>query len=126
MHHADGMSTKKRASRKKHPTEAILAASGTVAGAVVGSIAGPVGAVAGAVVGSVVGATAGAVLEDENERVHQHDEKLDETIGVYDGELGAADPNAPPARVGAFSAGASGAGRTSAPPASGPIQDVDE
>ena len=105
------MSTKKHGSPKKHPTEAIVAASGTVAGAVVGSIA---------------GATAGAVLEDESERAHQHDEELDQAIGVYDGELGAAPPNAPPARIGAFSAGASGAGRTSTPPASGPIQDVDE
>ena len=120
------MSTKKQKLTNKHPTEAIIAASGTVAGAVVGSIAGPVGIVAGAIVGSVAGAAAGAVLEDENERVHQHEDELDEAIGVYDGAIGAASPNAPPARVGAFSAGASGAGRPSAPPASGPMQDVDE
>ena len=120
------MTTKKHTLTKKHPTEAIVAASGTVAGAVVGSIAGPVGAVAGAIVGSLAGAVAGAALEDEDARASQHDEELDEAIGVYDGELGAAPPNAPPARIGAFSAGASGAGRTSVPPASGPIQDVDE
>jgi hypothetical protein len=43
--------------------------------------------------------------------------------------MGAAPPGAPPARVGAFSTGASGAsgtGRSSVPPAAGPIQDVDE
>ena len=120
------MSTKNQL--KKHATEAIVAASGTVAGAVVGSIAGPVGAIAGAIVGSVAGAVAGAALEDEDARASQRDEELDETIGVYDGQIGAAPPNAPPARIGAFSAGASGAGagRTSVPPASGPIQDVDE
>lgn len=120
------MSTKNKKHAKKHPTEAIVAASGTVAGAVVGSIAGPVGAIAGAIVGSVAGAAAGAVLEDEAQRAHLHDEELDEVIGVYDGAMGAAPPNAPPARVGAFSAGASGAGRSSVPPASGPLQDVDE
>ena len=120
------MSTKKHRLTNKHPTEAIVAASGTVAGAVVGSIAGPVGAVAGAIVGSVAGAAAGALLEVESERESRHDEELDEAIGVYDGQLGAAPPNAPPARIGAFSSGASGAGRSSVPPASGPIQDVDE
>jgi len=120
------MSTKKHGLLKDHPTEAIIAASGTVAGAVVGAIAGPVGAVAGAIVGSVAGSAAGAVLEDEEVRSSRHDEELDEAIGVYDGAMGAAPPNAPPARVGAFSAGASGAGRSSVPPASGPMQDVDE
>jgi phage tail tape-measure protein len=117
--------TRKLKNRKNHRTEAVVAASGTAAGAAVGSVAGPVGAVAGAIVGGVIGAAAGAVLEQENERAHQHDEHLDEDIGVYDGQLGAASPDAPPARVGAFSVGASGGARPSKPPTEGDMQDVD-
>ena len=114
-------------SKHKHPTETIVAATGTIAGAVVGAIAGPVGAVAGAIVGGAAGVAAGAVIEREEERAWQHDEKLDEEIGVYDGTLGAAPPNAPPARIGAFSAGSSGAGaRPSEPPASGPIPEAEK
>jgi phage tail tape-measure protein len=73
MHANVCMRTKKKKLAKNHRTEAIVAASGTVAGAIVGSIAGPVGAVAGAIVGSLAGATAGAVLEHESQRTHQHD-----------------------------------------------------
>ena len=112
---------------KNHRTESIVAVSGSVAGAVVGSVAGPIGTVAGAIVGSVIGAAAGAVLEQENEREHLHDEQLDHDIGVFDGELGAADPDAPPAKIGAFSSGSSGAGAAPAPrPSEGPMQDVDD
>jgi len=119
------MSQKKKI-RKNHRTEAVVAASGTVAGAAIGSVAGPVGVVAGAVVGTVIGATAGNVLEHEAEREHQHDEKLDEDIGVFDGQMGAAPPDAPRARIGAFSAASAGSGRPSRPPAEGPIPEPDE
>ncbi len=113
--------------KRTNPTETIVAASGTIAGAVVGSIAGPVGAVAGAIVGSVAGAAAGAVLEEEEERHAQHDEELDEEIGVYDGTLGAAKKEAPPAKIGAYSASSAGAeDRPSTPPAEGPMQDVED
>lgn len=120
------MRRRKKNLAKNHRTESIVAASGTVAGAAIGSVAGPVGTVAGAVMGTVVGAAAGAVLERENERTHQHEDALDEEIGVYDGTLGAAPPDAPPARIGAFSAGSSGAGRPSRPPTEGPISEPDE
>jgi phage tail tape-measure protein len=116
----------KRNHKKTNPTETIVAASGTIAGAAMGSIAGPVGTIAGAIVGSVAGAAAGAVLEDEDAREALHEEQLDEEIGVYDGTLGAAPEDAPPARIGAFSAGSSGAGRKSVPPSEGPIPEAEK
>ncbi len=109
-----------------HRTESIVAVSGTVAGAAVGTIAGPIGTFAGAIVGMVLGAATGAMLEEENEREHQHDGKLDTEIGVYDGPMGVAGPDDPPARVGAFSSSSSGAVTPSQQPSEGPIQDVDE
>ena len=126
MHHPPVMRRNKNKLGKNHRTEEIVAASGTVAGAVFGTVAGPVGTVAGAILGGVVGAGAGALLEDQSARKHAHEEELDEDIGVYDGTLGAARPDAPPARVGAFSAPSSGGERPSHPPSEGPIQDLDE
>ena len=120
------MRRKNKNLKRNHRTESIVAASGTVAGAVVGSVAGPVGTVTGAIVGGVVGATAGAVLEQEAERKHIHEDQLDEDIGVFDGTLGAAPPDAPPARIGAYSAGSSGGGRPSRPPSEGPIPEADK
>ncbi|HEY1957344.1 MAG TPA: hypothetical protein VGH28_17115 [Polyangiaceae bacterium] len=120
------MRRKKNKLGKNHRTEEIVAASGTVAGAMFGSMVGPVGTVAGAIVGGVVGAGAGVYLEDRAERERWHEDELDEDIGVYDGTLGAAPEDAPPPRIGAFSAEASGGERQSHPPSEGPIQDLDE
>jgi len=109
-------------------TEAIVAATGYAVGAVVGIIAGPAGVVAGAIVGSVAGAAAGAMLADSSRRKWHHDEVLDTAIGVYDGAIGAASPDAPKAKIGAFSSGSSGsAGITPSipPPSEGPMQDVE-
>ncbi len=60
--------------------------------------------------GAAIGAMAGVVMEQETHRQFVHDEVLDEEIGVIDGVMGAADPKAPPARIGAFSSAAAGGG----------------
>lgn len=109
-------------------TEAIFAAAASLTGAVIGIIAGPAGVVAGAIIGSVVGAAAGAMLADSNSKRWHHDEELDYDIGVFDGSMGAAPPDAPKARIGAFSSGsAGGAGNAPSmpPPNAGPMQEIE-
>jgi len=109
-------------------TEAIFAAAASLTGATIGIIAGPAGVVAGAIIGSVVGAAAGVMLADSNSRRWHHDEDLDYDIGVYDGSLGAASPDAPPARIGAFSSGSAGGGTarpSTPPPNAGPMQEIE-
>jgi uncharacterized protein YcfJ len=64
------------------------AIAGEVVGAVVGAGAGPAGAIAGMVIGAAAGALAGKVFDNEAERAHQHDDELDETIGVTKGTIG--------------------------------------
>ena len=125
MHLATGMYTEKEQTTS---TEAILAAAASLAGAAIGIIVGPAGVVAGAIIGSIVGAAAGAMLSDSNERKWLHQLELDHDIGVYDGSMGAAPPDAPPARIGAFSsgsAGAAGARPSTPPPNEGPMQEVE-
>ena len=101
--------------------------AGEIAGALVGSAAGPAGAVAGMILGGLVTEVTSEVLERDAVEARRHDEELDETIGVYDGQLGAAPPGAPPARIGAPSAASLGLGDGSGhTPAEGPIQDVDD
>jgi hypothetical protein len=103
------------------------AVTGAVAGAAAGALAGPVGAAAGALAGSALGAIAGVALADDSDRRHAHDATLDREIGVTGGDLGAADPSQPPARIGAYSGGSAGAGAASgSTPSEGPIQDVDD
>jgi phage tail tape-measure protein len=109
-------------------TEAILAGAAGLAGATIGIIAGPAGVVAGAIIGSIVGAAAGVMVTDSNNRRWHHDEETDYDIGVYDGTIGAASPDAPPTRIGAFSAGSAGAaGNTPStpPPNEGPMQEIE-
>jgi hypothetical protein len=102
------------------------ALSGAIAGAVMGSVAGPPGIVAGGIVGTAMGIVAGVAL-DNADRVHDsRDKELDDDIGVTKGDLGAAGPNAPKARRGAYSAASAGAGGPSGTTAEGPMQDVDE
>ncbi len=79
------------------------ALTGAAAGGVTGSIAGPPGALAGALIGAAVGAAAGAVVDSAAQAEAAHDRELDDEIGVTKGNIGAASPDAPPARVGAFS-----------------------
>ena len=109
-------------------TEAILAAAASLTGATIGIIAGPAGVVAGAIIGSIVGAAAGVMLADSNSRRWHHDEDLDYDIGVFDGTLGAAPPDAPPTRIGAFSSSSTGgetARPSTPPPNEGPMQEVE-
>jgi hypothetical protein len=115
------------ASAPKHIRAGIGAIAGEIAGAVVGCAAGPVGAIAGMVIGGLAGEVAGEALDREAAFARRHDEELDETIGVYGGDLGAAPPDAPPARFGAPSAASLGlGGGGGATPAEGPMQDVDD
>ena len=107
------------------PSEAPVAAvalTGLAAGATAGAIAGPPGAILGAIIGGAVGVAAGRVMEARahDERVIRH--RLDEDIGVTSGDLGAADPEQPPPRFGAYSMPSMGMGRgTYPPPAEGPF-----
>jgi phage tail tape-measure protein len=68
------------------------AIAGEVAGGVLGAVAGPAGAVAGMVIGAAAGALVGEVLDREAQRTHLHDEKLDEDLGVIEGDIGAVQP----------------------------------
>lgn len=101
--------------------------AGEIAGGVVGSAAGPAGAVAGMIVGAIAGEVVGEVLQQESARTTLHDQELDAAIGVIGGDLGAARPGAPRARIGAPSLASLGLGDgPSSTPAEGPIQDVDD
>ncbi len=103
------------------------AIAGEVAGAVVGSIAGPPGAVAGMIVGAIAGDIAGEVLDAEAKRRRLRETALDEAIGVFGGDLGAARPGSPPARIGAPSAATAGVGGAhGGTAAEGPLQNVDD
>ncbi len=74
-----------------------------------------------------MGAVVGHTMDREDRRKSEHEELLDEEIGVMDGDLGAASPDQPPARIGAFSSASAG-GDGAAPPApsEGPMQTPDE
>ena len=101
--------------------------SGMAAGAVAGAIAGPPGIIAGALLGSAVGAAASIALDAHHVEERRKEEALDEEIGVIGGDIGAAPPNQPPAKRGAFSAASMGLAKESdVPPTEGPIQNVDE
>lgn len=97
------------------------ALTGVAAGATAGSVAGPPGALLGAVVGGALGAIAGHALEAHAREEDAIQRELDETIGVLGGDLGAADPNQPPPRFGAYSLASAGMGRSSHAPAEGPM-----
>lgn len=95
--------------------------AGALGGAAIGAVAGPIGMVAGGILGVVAGATTGAVLDEADEVTRAAGEELDETIGVVGGDLGAASPNAPKARVGAFSTASSGGSAGTGATSDGPI-----
>jgi hypothetical protein len=105
----------------------VTAVTGSLAGAAVGAVAGPPGVVAGAVIGGVAGALTGLGVADDAQWRHGHAAALDDAIGVTAGDLGAASPDLPPARIGAFSSGSAGvsAARHSTP-SEGPMQDIDD
>lgn len=95
-----------------HGGAAAGAGAGAASGAIIGSFGGPIGAVAGALIGAGIGAATGEAISQE---IHDHDvrdKELDDQIGVTSGDLGAADPNQPPASRGTYSMGAAGGGST--------------
>jgi uncharacterized protein YcfJ len=103
------------------------ALSGELAGAIVGAVAGPPGVVAGMLIGAAAGALAGRALDEDAEREHQHEDALDESIGVTSGDLGAPNLKHPPAKRGAFSAASVGvAGQRDRTPVEGPISSADD
>jgi hypothetical protein len=105
---------------------AVSVISGMAAGAVVGSIAGPEGLIVGAVLGSAIFVAATIALDAENAENQQKDEALDRAIGVFGGDLGAAGPNQPPVRIGAFSTASMGITSESVvEPSEGPISSAE-
>jgi hypothetical protein len=107
----------------RHPiaSEAVSVLSGMFVGA---AVAGPIGAAGGALAGGLAAGVALVAAHNANVAQREHDEQLDRDIGVVGGHIGEASPNAPPVRIGAFSAAASGAGgggRDDDDDAAGPI-----
>jgi hypothetical protein len=98
--------------------------AGALAGATIGAIGGAPGAIAGAIVGAIAGAVTGRAVEKADEARAAGDRELDGEIGVSGGGLGAPNLEHPPARIGAYSGGSSGASPagTDEEPAEGPIQ----
>jgi hypothetical protein len=78
--------------KKKHEHHGLIDAAtlaGAVSGCATGLVAGPPGVIAGGAIGTAIGYLAGAVLEDEDNRAEEHDEELDDAIGVTSADLGA-------------------------------------
>lgn len=115
------------AQRHSHTGAEIASVPGALVGAAVGAIGGPAGVIAGGLVGAAIGAVTGEALENDDARKSAHDVHLDEDIGVYGGAMGVASPDAPPPRIGAYSAASCGAGgvRESAP-SEGPMPPPDD
>ena len=109
--------------------EAVGVGVGALSGAGLGAAGGPIGAIIGAVAGGVAGALASKALEASTAGEEAHEEQLDAEIGVSSGDLGAASADQPPARRGAFSSAAVGAGNASdserSEVAEGPIPGAD-
>ena len=116
-----------RLSRPNAATIETATLVGAVTGLATGALAGPIGALAGGWLGSAVGTVTGVALDEQQSRERKVAEKLDEDMGVIGGDIGAAAPNLPPARIGAFSAGSAGVGRPhEAGPSEGPMQDISD
>jgi hypothetical protein len=73
-----------------------------------------------------MGMVIGKTLDREDDRQRLHDADLDREIGVQGGNIGAASPNQPPARMGAYSAASAGAGSSSPCASEGPMQSLDD
>jgi hypothetical protein len=115
-----------RASRVSHVVPELLETlAGTAAGAAAGLMGGPPGVVAGAIIGTLVGAGAAVALDADREATSVRQAALDRTIGVVGGSIGAASPNAPPARIGAFSIASMGISSHGPDSSDGPMQNVE-
>ena len=109
---------------KRFERELGEAALGGIVGAVMGAVAGPPGVAVGALFGFLVGLLAGVVGEREDQRAALRTRRLDDTIGVTRGSLGTLWVKHMPPRIGAYSAGASGAGVDhGTTPAEGPMSE---
>jgi hypothetical protein len=119
----DGEATGARSSEAGGDAAAVSAA---LAGAAIGSLAGPPGAIAGGIAGAAIGLVARVAIGWEEQSRRLDDERLDREIGVTEGSIGAASPDQPPARVGAFSGGAMGIAPRTSTPGEGPMQGLDD
>jgi hypothetical protein len=101
--------------------------AGAASGAAAGAVAGPPGAAVGALIGGAIGVAAGVLLNRrptlEEIRASEY---LDREIGVIGGDIGAAPPDQPPPRIGAFHRASLGVRTPQLEPTDGPIQNVDE
>lgn len=103
------------------------AVTGALAGAAAGSLAGPPGIAAGAVIGVAAGAITGLALADDAGRRQEEEARLDQEIGVTEGNLGAARPDQPPASLGTYSGVSAGTGERPTPaPSEGPMQELED
>jgi hypothetical protein len=83
---------------------------------------GPGGAIAGIVIGGALGAVTAWAVDANSVEASWRDDQLDADIGVTSGDLGSPNLEHPPAKIGAFSREASGAGTSvEARDAEGPI-----
>jgi phage tail tape-measure protein len=78
-----------RAANTEHVLVDVGTVSGAVTGAVVGIVAGPPGMIAGGAIGAALGTLAGAVLDRESHSQEMKGRKLDDDIGVTNGDIGA-------------------------------------
>jgi hypothetical protein len=93
---------------EKHAEEAVGAGAGALSGAALGAIGGPPGAIVGAILGGAVGAVAAYALEGGNGE-SEHEQKLDEEIGVSGGDIGVPGLKHPGGQRGTYSSAAMGA-----------------
>jgi hypothetical protein len=100
---------------------------GALGGIALGFFAGPVGMLVGGIIGAVGGAGLGDAVSTIEAHRGFHTERVDQELGVVDGNVGAASPDQEPALIGAYSmgsAGGAGLGHDT-PPDEGPIPKAD-
>lgn len=100
---------------------------GALGGMALGVLAGPSGLLIGGLLGALGGAGIGDALSTIQDHASLHEERVDEELGIIDGNLGAASPDQPPAWIGAYSAGSAGVtrGPFDITPDEGPIPKAD-
>ena len=124
MENLESLSKTKRYARRRRRYEVVIGAMGALGGGGLGAaVAGPVGLGLGLVVGAGVGALAAWALQRDEQEAAARDSQLDIEIGVVGGDIGAPGLEHPPAKIGAFSKEATGAGHAerTTTPASGPF-----
>lgn len=110
------------ARRRRRYAAGGLGVGAACAGAVGAIAAGVPGAIVGAAIGSVMGGMTAWAMRSGTEIEATRDSQLDIDIGVTGGEIGVESLEHPPAKVGAFSKEAAGAGGSTEPhSASGPF-----